>query len=108
MIIKGILQLPENMPETRINVFNDSPARVQTPAQQTPQVEYASLMERFVALLIDYGLIMIPGQVILMLATRNMELEMPRLILKSVRRLSLTKKTTHTPKIHKPQCQCSW
>lgn len=68
--------MPENMPETRINVFNDSPARVQTPAQQAPQVEYASLMERFVALLIDYGLIMIPGQVILMLATRNMELEM--------------------------------
>lgn len=53
------------MTETRINIMDPQPAPVQPAAvDETPKVVYASVTERFVALLIDYGVIFIPGQFI--------------------------------------------
>ena len=40
----------------------DTPTAPEQPAGQTPQIIYASVTERFVALLIDYGVIFIPCQ----------------------------------------------
>ena len=50
------------MTETRINIMDPQPVSVQPQADETPKVVYASVTERFVALLIDYGVIFIPGQ----------------------------------------------
>jgi len=56
------------MTEQRINIMEpQKPAEqaVQTePANQTPKIVYAPITDRFVALLIDYGIIFIPGQFI--------------------------------------------
>lgn len=52
------------MEEHRINIM-DPEVPVQTVSSKdtdTPKIVYASVSERFVALLIDYGLIFIPGQ----------------------------------------------
>ena len=52
------------MTENRINIMDPQPAPVQPSADETPKVVYATVTERFVALLIDYGVIFIPGQFI--------------------------------------------
>ncbi len=57
------------MTEHRINIMDlEHPAAAENKAtperEQEPKVVYASVTERFVALLIDYGLIFIPGQII--------------------------------------------
>lgn len=54
------------MTQQRINILESAqPAAADSSqAQETLQVAYASVSERFVALLIDYGLIFIPGQMI--------------------------------------------
>ncbi len=51
------------MEQQRINIMQDQPAVVAAAQQpQEPKVEYATVSERFVALLIDYGIIFIPGR----------------------------------------------
>ena len=54
------------MTEHRINIMEPETPVVATPKEetQTPKIVYASVAERFVALLIDYGLIFIPGQLV--------------------------------------------
>ena len=54
------------MTENRINIMDLEP-KAAAPAEtgsSAEQVEYASVAERFVALLIDYGLVFIPGHLI--------------------------------------------
>lgn len=52
--------------EHRINIMNDSvSAPVAQENETAEKVEYASIVERFVALLIDYGVIFIPLQLVL-------------------------------------------
>ena len=46
------------MPEQRINIMETPVATA--PEQKKPEVSYASITERFVALLIDYGVVFIP------------------------------------------------
>ena len=62
--------MPDNMPETRINIFAQEEAASSAPVpavrQDASGVEYASFSERLLALLIDVSIIMIPGQFILM------------------------------------------
>lgn len=54
------------MNENRINIMEpDIPAPAQPAQPEEPRVEYASVTERFVALLIDYGVFFIPLQIIL-------------------------------------------
>lgn len=53
------------MIQQRINIMQDEPAVVTAEQEpQEPKVEYASVSERFVALLIDYGIIFIPCRLI--------------------------------------------
>ena len=53
------------MEEQRINIMEDAAAGQTAPQQpQTPKVVYASVAERFVAFLIDYGVIFIPCQLV--------------------------------------------
>lgn len=55
--------------EHRINIMDDSPATPITSEEKTEaKVEYASIAERFLALLIDYGVIFIPLQFLVHLA----------------------------------------
>ena len=69
--------MPDNIPETRINIFaqeDASSAPIPTVRAESSGVEYASFSERFIALLVDVSIIMIPGQFILMNTLgRNME-----------------------------------
>ncbi len=54
------------MNENRINIMGpDIPVAPQPAAPEEPKVEYASVPERFVALLIDYGVVFIPVSLIL-------------------------------------------
>ncbi|MBR4591712.1 MAG: RDD family protein, partial [Elusimicrobiaceae bacterium] len=53
------------MIQNRINIMQPSVPSVEVVAPQNPEVEYASVTERFVALLIDYGIIFIPCQFLL-------------------------------------------
>ena len=53
-----------DMTENRIDIMNPQVA-VRTPAESQPKVQYAAVTERFVALLIDYGIVFLPLQVIL-------------------------------------------
>ncbi len=50
--------------EHRINIMEDTPAVISTDDKSSPQttLQYASITERFVALLIDYGIIFFPLQ----------------------------------------------
>ncbi len=67
------------MSENRINIFAEEAPSASPRAdarEREPQVEYASITERFVALMIDYGVIMIPGQLILMVSTRSVALSL--------------------------------
>lgn len=68
--------MPDNMPETRINIFAQEQAPVvqaQTQQEDPSAVEYASFSERLVALLVDVSIIAIPGQFILLnVIGRNM------------------------------------
>lgn len=53
------------MEEQRINIMEDvAPVTNTAQPTQTPQVVYASVSERFVAFLIDYGVIFIPCQLL--------------------------------------------
>ena len=55
--------------EHRINIMDDSPATPVASEEKTEaKVEYASIAERFLALLIDYGVIFIPLQFLVHLA----------------------------------------
>ena len=61
--------MPDNMPETRINIFaQDAAPTAAVPAAQEAKngVEYASFSERLIALLVDVSIITIPGQFILL------------------------------------------
>ncbi len=51
------------MNENRINIMEAPQAPAPAPVE-TPKVEYASVSERFVALLIDYGVVFIPTQLV--------------------------------------------
>ncbi len=50
------------MTENRINIMQEEVPAVATQTPQTPKVTYASVSERFVALLIDYGVIFLSCQ----------------------------------------------
>ena len=54
------------MNENRINIMEpQTPAPAPAPAaEEKPRVEYASVTERFMALLIDYGVTFIPAQLL--------------------------------------------
>ena len=54
------------MNENRINIMEPETAEVSAPApaEEKNQVIYASVTERFIALLIDYGIVFIPAQLI--------------------------------------------
>lgn len=53
------------MTENRINIMDpQTPAPAAAAVSEKPQVEYASVTERFVALLIDYGVVFIPAQLL--------------------------------------------
>jgi len=57
------------MTEHRINIMDPQQPAVQETSSaepQTPKIVYASVSERFVALLIDYGLIFMPGQFVIL------------------------------------------
>lgn len=59
------------MTEHRINIMEPEIPAVQKPAaSEEPKVVYAAVTERFVALLIDYGIIFIPVQLILSLVLK--------------------------------------
>ena len=51
------------MTQNRINIMDEAAPLVSAPAEK-PQVVYASVTERFVALLIDYGVVFIPAQLL--------------------------------------------
>ncbi len=54
------------MNETRINIMEpEAPAPAPQTQPEEPRLEYAAVSERFVALLIDYGVFFIPLQIIL-------------------------------------------
>ena len=62
------------MNENRINIMEpDIPAPAQPAQPEEPRVEYASVTERFVALLIDYGVFFIPLQIILWIGSINLD-----------------------------------
>ncbi len=53
------------MTENRINIMDpETLAPVVNTVEEKPKVEYASVTERFVALLIDYGVVFIPAQLL--------------------------------------------
>ncbi len=52
------------MTEQRINIMNPETPAVKPAGSDKPQVVYATVTERFVALLIDYGVVFIPAQLI--------------------------------------------
>lgn len=59
------------MTETRIQIRNEQP---QTPAEEpTKKIEFAGVSERFVALLIDYGVIFLPLQLVASLVLNQVE-----------------------------------
>ncbi|MCQ2410657.1 MAG: RDD family protein [Elusimicrobiaceae bacterium] len=66
------------MTQQHIDIMNPTAAAPAAQAQETPQVVYASITERFVAFLIDYGIIFIPCQVLTWLVIKLMhpEIEM--------------------------------
>ena len=59
--------------EHRINIMEDQPAVTASQAKPADKVEYASIVERFIALLIDYGVVFFP----LLLLTRFILNRMP-------------------------------
>lgn len=52
------------MTEQRINIMEPEVAAAKPAGAEKPQVVYATVTERFVALLIDYGVVFIPAQLI--------------------------------------------
>jgi uncharacterized RDD family membrane protein YckC len=64
------------MTQQRINIMQDTP--VVTDTQEQPKIIYATVAERFVALLIDYGIVFLPCQFItwLWIKLTNPELEL--------------------------------
>lgn len=69
--------------EKRINIFAEEPAPVSAGAEQTaqaPKIVYASVPERFVALMIDYGVIFLPAQLVFWILGRFVSLDVTGLV----------------------------
>lgn len=58
------------MTEKRINIMQEEPSAAVAEQPQSPQVVYAAVTERFVALLIDYGIVFLPYQLIVWLGMK--------------------------------------
>lgn len=69
--------------EKRINIFAEEPAAAAARAEQTaqaPKIVYASVPERFVALMIDYGVIFLPAQLVFWILGRFVSLDVAGLV----------------------------
>lgn len=66
--------------EHRINIFAEQPAAVPAAQPAEPKITYASVPERFVALLIDYGVIFLPAQLFFWLLGKTAELDLSALL----------------------------
>lgn len=62
--------------EHRINIMEDQPVAATSGDKPAAQVEYASIVERFLALLIDCGIVFIPLLLLMRFVLEKMSLEM--------------------------------